>query len=164
MDRRKQARRGALQHLEPGRLRYYIHDHVRIFRLQLLGSLTESEVGELDGCWTTAQSSIAGRRIQVDICQLLAADESGREWLAQISNTPNLDFLASPESAGFLPAGAALEIVANPVNGSTGNWLVRVIGTLSGRRRSPQSGQSATEGAHAIALGLSSSKTEISTS
>ena len=100
----------------------------------------------------------------MDICQLLAADESGREWLAQISNTPNLDFLASPESAGFLPAGAALEIVANPVNGSTGNWLVRVIGTLSGRRRSPQSGQSATEGAHAIALGLSSSKTEISTS
>lgn len=164
MNRRKQARRGALQNLEPGRLRYYIHDHVRIFRLQLLGSLTAGDIGELDGCWNTAQSSVAGRRIQVDICGLLAADEAGRDWLAHTADTPNLDFLASPESAGFLPAGAALEIVASPVNALAGNWLVRVIGTLSGRRRSPQSGQSATEGAHAIALDLSSSKTEISTS
>jgi hypothetical protein len=145
-------------------LKYYIHDRVRVFRLQLLGSLTALDVSELDGCWKTAQSSIAGRRIHVDIRRLAAADESGREWLAHIANTPNLDFLAVPESAGFLPAGAALEIVASQPTAPRGSWPLRAIEFLSGRRKQQESGEVATDGAHAIALDLSSSKTEISTS
>jgi hypothetical protein len=145
-------------------LKYYIHDRVRVFRLQLLGSLTALDVRELDGCWKTAQSSVAGRRIHVDIRSLVAADESGREWLAEIANTPNLDFLAVPESAGFLPAGAALEIVSSQFIAPTGSWLTRVIEALSGRRKQQEPGEVATDGAHAIALDLSSSKTEISTS
>jgi hypothetical protein len=164
MSRRKKTQRGALQNLEERRLKYYIHDQVRIFRLQLLGALTALDIPELEGCWKTAQSSIAGRRIQVDISRLVTADDQGRIWLAKTADTPNLDFLASPESAGFLPAGAALEIVASPDVAPPGNWLVRSVERLSGKRKQQQSGETAHEGAHAIALDLSSSKTEISTS
>lgn len=162
--RRKNAQNGELQNLEQSRLKYYIHDQVRMFRLQLLGSLTARDLPELDGCWKTAQSSIAGRRIQIDISHLLTADEAGRNWLAQTANTPNLDFLGSPGSAGLLPAEAASGIVASSAVAPTENWLVRAIETLSGRRKTSQSSEIAAEGAHAIALDLSSSKTEISTS
>jgi hypothetical protein len=164
ISRRKRAQRGAFQNLDQGRLKYYIHDQVRLFRLQLLGSLTASDLPELEGCWKTAQSSIAGRKIQVDISQLIAADERGRAWLAQMADTPNLDFLGSPASAGLLPAGAASEIVASPAIAPSGNWLVRALEAISGKRKQQPSGETTTEGAHAIALDLSSSKTEISAS
>lgn len=163
LGRRKQAQGGALQGLASGRLKYYIHDHVRLFRLQLLGSLSALDMHELDGCWKTAHSSVAGRRIQIDISNLLAADEAGRNWLAQLANTPNLDFLAAPESAGFLPAGVAMEIVSNPAATLAGSWIGRSMGALSERRRQ-QPGEAPSEGARAIAIDLSSSKTEISTS
>ena len=63
------------------RFKYYIHDSVEICRLQLIGELSESEVGELKGCWATAKTTLDNRKLIVDVRAVHSIDEAGRDWL-----------------------------------------------------------------------------------
>ena len=62
-------------------LKYYIHDGVDNFRLQLIGELAEQDVPELTGCWNTARTILVNRKLVLDLTQLKRTDEAGREWL-----------------------------------------------------------------------------------
>jgi hypothetical protein len=65
-------------------LKFYIHDSAAYFRLELIGELTEIDIAELTGCWCTAKSSIAARKLALDVRQLKAVDEAGRQWLSSM--------------------------------------------------------------------------------
>jgi hypothetical protein len=67
--------------VERSRLNYYIHDSADSFRLQLLGSLKSEDIKELESCWNTAKTTLAGRKVVVDITELQQSDEDGRKWL-----------------------------------------------------------------------------------
>lgn len=47
--------------------RVTIHDGATEFRLQVEGPLGAAEAGEVEACWKTAQSTIAGRAFVVDL-------------------------------------------------------------------------------------------------
>ena len=64
------------------RFRYYIHDGVAECRLQLLGELAEADIGDLNGCWRTAQTILAARPLILDLRGLQSVDEAGKQWLA----------------------------------------------------------------------------------
>jgi hypothetical protein len=65
-------------------LRYYLHDGADAFRFELIGTLSAIDLSELDGCWRTARSSVAGRKLRLDIRQLRDVDEAGRQWLTEM--------------------------------------------------------------------------------
>ncbi len=65
--------------------KYYIHDGIDAFRLQLIGELTESEVTDLDGCWRTARITLGRRQLVIDVKQLARVDEAGKRWLAAMA-------------------------------------------------------------------------------
>lgn len=65
--------------------KYYIHDGIDSLRLQLIGELTESEVTDLDGCWRTARTTLAGRPLVIDVRTLAKVDEAGKRWLAAMA-------------------------------------------------------------------------------
>jgi hypothetical protein len=67
--------------LTTGSFRYYLHDSSDAFRFQFIGQITSSALVELDGCWRTARSSVAGRKVCLDLRELTAADETARVWL-----------------------------------------------------------------------------------
>lgn len=65
-------------------LKYYLHDGSKAFRIQLIGTLSESHIPELSGCWQTARSSVTGRAIVVDSAGLKSLDDAGRTWLEEM--------------------------------------------------------------------------------
>jgi ABC-type transporter Mla MlaB component len=65
-------------------LRYYLHDGTDAFRFELIGELSVMDLPELDGCWRTAKSSVAGRKLCLDLRQITDVDESGRQWLTEM--------------------------------------------------------------------------------
>lgn len=71
--------------VQPSRLIYYIHDSVDSFRLQLRGILGVEDIKELQGCWNTAKSTLAGRKLIVDATGLQQTDQSGNAWLAAMA-------------------------------------------------------------------------------
>lgn len=159
---RRRASRGAtLAVVDPARLKYYIHDHVGSFRLQLLGALTSADLSELDGCWRTSRSSASGRRNLIDLRLLLSVDASGREWLAEMAKTKDVEFLCGPECAAFLPTGAAAEIVSDGTQGTKKrDNLIGKIATLFGSQQQPAvEPQAATS--RALTLEIQSQNTEV---
>jgi hypothetical protein len=65
-------------------LKYYLHDGATSFRIQLFGTLSEADLPELSGCWRTARSSVAGRRLVIDSIKLDGLDGAGRSWLEEM--------------------------------------------------------------------------------
>jgi len=65
-------------------LRYYLHDGTDGFRFELIGKLSAMDLAELDGCWRTAKSSVAGRKLRLDLRQTVDVDDSGRQWLTEM--------------------------------------------------------------------------------
>ena len=65
-------------------LRYYLHDGTDAFRFELIGKLSAMDLAELDGCWRTAKSSVAGRKLRLDLRQTVDVDDSGRQWLTEM--------------------------------------------------------------------------------
>ena len=61
--------------------KYYIHDGVESCRLQLVGELSVAEVPELSGCWSTARTTLAKRKLLLDLQALHKVDDSGRQWI-----------------------------------------------------------------------------------
>jgi hypothetical protein len=67
-----------------------------------MGEFTHAEVTELNGCWRTARTTIGKRKLVLDLRGLIAVDEAGKEWLAQMLN----------EGACYLPEDYLLTCVA----------------------------------------------------
>src|SRR2546428_8931238 len=67
--------------LSDDRFRYYIHDSASAFRFRLAGTLAGHDVAELEQCWRTARFAIGDRNFVVDVSELTAADDAGRELL-----------------------------------------------------------------------------------
>jgi hypothetical protein len=65
--------------------KYYIHDGIDAFRLQLIGELYEAKVTDLDGCWRTARTTLGRRQLVIDVKQLARVDEAGKRWLAAMA-------------------------------------------------------------------------------
>ena len=80
------------------RLSYYMHDGASAFRFKLAGSLTGDDVVELGQCWRTASSTLGSRTFVVDIEDLTAVDEDGRELLRQWQEQ-GAHFIKRPEPA-----------------------------------------------------------------
>ena len=159
--RRRASRGGTLAFVDPARLKYYIHDHVGSFRLQLLGVLTAADLTELDGCWRTAMSSVAGRRIQIDLRLLLNVDASGLAWLAGMASTKDVEFLCGPQSVAFVPVGAAVETGSdNPHAVGKRDNLIAKIATFFGSRQPPPA-ESQAAGSGTLALELQGQNTEV---
>jgi hypothetical protein len=65
--------------------KYYIHDGVEAWRFQLLGLLSEHELPELRGCWSTAKCTLGNRKLVLDLRRLHSTDEAGKEWLLSMA-------------------------------------------------------------------------------
>lgn len=64
--------------------RVVIHDGSGEFRLQLQGHLGSAESREIESCWRTAASTIAGRRFTVDLSSVRSLDTTAAELLSQM--------------------------------------------------------------------------------
>lgn len=64
------------------RLSYYMHDGPRTFRFEISGNLAGTDVARIDQAWRTAQSTIAGKTLIIDVTYVSACDEKGRILLA----------------------------------------------------------------------------------
>src|SRR5260370_18282913 len=88
-----------------------MHDAGSSFRFKLSGSLVGEDVVELGQCWGTASSTLGSRPFLVDIDELSAVDEDGRELLRQwhrqgahlLARSAPARLLAGPITWHFLP-------------------------------------------------------------
>jgi hypothetical protein len=85
-----------------------IHDSALALRLKMAGALASAEVGEVELCWRTAASTMAGRRFVVDLTYLESVDVEGRALLARM-------YAGSAEFVGATPTFKA---VANGLPGA----------------------------------------------
>jgi len=92
-----------------GRLRYYMHDAASSFRFKLAGSLVGEDVEELGQCWSTASSTLGSRPLLVDIDELSAVDDGGRELLRHWHGL----------GAHFLARSAPARLLAETITGSS---------------------------------------------
>jgi len=98
---------------------YRIHDGASQFRFELEGALASGDVAELDQCWRTAASTIAGKALVVDLTSLTAIDESGRQLLNRWSQA-GAEFVGGPESMAMVEGrNCASSLVSSAEAGST---------------------------------------------
>jgi hypothetical protein len=110
--------------------RYYIHDAIAACRLQLIGELTEAEIGDLNGCWRTAKTTLGTRPLILDLHALKSVDETGKQWLASIAQ----------EGAVCSPEGYLRDLVAGKHTAGTEaavpaakpGFFARILGLLRG--------------------------------
>jgi ABC-type transporter Mla MlaB component len=88
-------------------MRYYLHDGAAAFRLKLYGNLSGQDVTEVEQCWRTAESTIAGRRFVVELSDVTAVDEAGAALL----------LLWSRHGAQFLATSAQARLLVHPIVG-----------------------------------------------
>ena len=72
--------------MRPSNLKYYIHDSNASFRLELIGNLGGGDIPELQGCWETARTTLAGRDLVIDLRAVVARDQAGIDWLRSIAD------------------------------------------------------------------------------
>ncbi len=110
--------------------RYYIHDAVAACRLQLIGELTEAEIGDLNGCWRTARTTLGSRPLILDLHALKSVDEAGKQWLAGMAQE---GAVCSPEDyLRDLVAGKHAAGVEAAVPARKPGLFARIIGLLRG--------------------------------
>jgi anti-anti-sigma regulatory factor len=117
--------------------KYYIHDSVDSCRLQLIGELSEAEVPELSGCWTTAKTTLGSRKLLLDLRNVRKIDDFGKQWIISMAND---GALLLPET--FLCNGSASPLDA-PADAANVTFVQRVIAFLRGSRTLPA--QSSTQ-------------------
>ncbi len=110
--------------------KYYIHDSVPACRLQLIGELTEAQVPELNGCWSTARTTLGNRKLVLDVRGLKTADEAGRQWLVAMAD----------EGATYVPESylrGGLGSQAGTPDGPRTRPFGRLLSILRGSRALP---------------------------
>jgi len=80
---------------------YRIHDGAAEFRFELEGAMESGDVAELEQCWRTAASTVAGKALVVDLTSLTRIDERGRQLLSRWREA-GAQFIAGPESMAVL--------------------------------------------------------------
>ena len=68
-------------HGGPAQPCYYIHDGCFAPRSELAGFLSAELAAEVEACWRTASSTLAGRVLVIDLNRLTGAGEPGRQLL-----------------------------------------------------------------------------------
>jgi hypothetical protein len=96
-------------------LKFYLHDNADAFRFQLIGQLTEASLAELDGCWRTARSCIAGRKVCLDLRGLSVIDEPARMWLKKFVSEDGAECLVT-NTEFFETLRKQLGIACHPVD------------------------------------------------
>jgi hypothetical protein len=118
----------ATARVRPSSFKYYIHDSTDALRLKLIGEFTQRDVTELNGCWRTARTTIGKRRLVLDLQALIAVDDAGKQWLAEMSS----------EGACYVPEDYLLTCVAGQhamaqeMTAPRRNGLFRRIASLFG--------------------------------
>lgn len=128
-------RREGYSPVGPG-FRYYIHDHSHVFRLQLVGSISETDLAELDGSWNTASHAIAQHKVSIDLRKLTGMDDAARQWFSKMAQRPGLEFVATADLVSELPEGSTVQSGAIDEL-ETGRWQRFVRMLFPGRRRRP---------------------------
>lgn len=104
---------------DAARLRYYIHDRASSFRFKLAGALAGEDVAELEQCWNSASSTLANRAFVVDVSELSAIDEVGRELLSQWHKR-GVEFVAtSPWSRSLVESIIGYSLQPAPADGAS---------------------------------------------
>ncbi len=81
---------------------------------------------ELQGCWITAKTTLAGRKFVMDLRALRAADEAGKQWLLSMAH----------EGAEYLPESYFRSGLAGQDDDKTTkkpSLFLRVTGLFRGR-------------------------------
>ena len=63
----------------------YIHDGAQALTLRVRGALTKGAAAELEQTWQTAQSTLAGRELRVDLGDVIAIDADGQKALRSLA-------------------------------------------------------------------------------
>lgn len=107
--------------------KYYIHDSSDACRFELQGEFTEAEVTELNGCWSTARTTLGKRRLLLDLRKLRIVDDAGKRWLAEMAQ----------EGAVYLPESFLRDALADhspePSAPKQGLWA-RLLAAFRGAR------------------------------
>ena len=117
--------------ISPSRFKYYIHDGVDACRMQLVGDLAEPEIQELNGCWTTAKTTLGNRKMLLDLRGVFKIDESARQWIISMVNS---GAILLPEK--FLANGLAGQPVLAGRARKPG-FFARLLAGLRGSRTLP---------------------------
>lgn len=73
-------------HLRQQMASFYIHDGAQALTLQISGTLTQGAAAELEQTWLTARSTLAGRELLVDLCNVISADDGGQTVLRRLAS------------------------------------------------------------------------------
>ncbi|MBV9779510.1 MAG: hypothetical protein JOY62_05995 [Acidobacteriaceae bacterium] len=118
------------------RFKYYIHDGVSACRLQLIGELTSADLEELNGCWRTAKTTLGNRKLILDLRDLTAIDEDGRQWVSSMT-VQGAVCASSSLSGALLPSNGVIHsaIISaaakkNPRSGRRLGKLLAILRTL----------------------------------
>jgi hypothetical protein len=91
--------------------KYYIHDSCAALRLKLIGELTQGDIAELNGCWRTARTTLANRKLVLDLRSLKTVDATARDWLGAMAQEGACylpeDFLATCVPGEYRPRAEA---------------------------------------------------------
>jgi hypothetical protein len=114
--------------------KYYLHDSADAFRIQLLGDLTDPQVGELNGCWNTAKTTLGSRKLILDLTGLKSVSDSGREWLERMVADGAIRYPDNSSKPSSLVGSSTLEKKAREPG-----VLARVVSFFRGSRAVPAS-------------------------
>lgn len=103
--------------------KYYIHDSVKACRLELLGSLHEEHLEEMNGCWQTAKTTLGDRQLILDLRRLGSADSASDRWLADMADQGAAYLPASYRNAQMSPNGQS----ADPRQFAKGKLFARLF-------------------------------------
>ncbi len=75
---------------------FYLHDGAEVLTLRIIGPLTGSTTVELEQAWLTAQSTLAGRGLVVELGDHASADSGGLALLRRLATQGARFVTASP--------------------------------------------------------------------
>src|SRR5882724_10086382 len=88
--------------------KYYIHDSIESYRLQLFGQVGEAEVAELASCGQTAKPTLGRRFLVLDLRDVKSIDDAAKTWLSQMIQ----------EGARCLPESLLMDAMAGKLDAS----------------------------------------------
>ena len=92
---------------------FYIHDGTQALTLQVIGELSGGEAKELEQTWLTARSTLAGRKLFVDLSGVTDVDGDGQAVLGRLAG----------QGAMFISASAWTDSLAEQVSQRTPELL-----------------------------------------
>jgi hypothetical protein len=85
---------------------FYIHDGAQALTLRIIGPCTKGAAAELEQTWLTAQSTLAGRELLIDLADVISVDDDGQTVLRRLAG----------HGARFITASRLTEALAAEVS------------------------------------------------